>query len=180
VAWQTLMCGGALGFADSSFQSQLLRDLQSIRPRFLLGMSHFWARLHSDYLLRLHADMAAALRGPMEACIRAQLGPELVKSAGLGSLLSLATQSNLWDRVIRAARGIASYQEVYERCVEEYRMLVGDQSLVKAVTGGAHTSPEVLEFMRLLMADGNESGVFNAYGCVCMCVYVCMRVYMYV
>lgn len=54
IAWQVLVCGGRLGFARESHE-ELLRDLQSIRPRFFLGFSHFWSRLYADFNNELRA-----------------------------------------------------------------------------------------------------------------------------
>lgn len=49
------------------------------------------------------------------------------------------------------------------RILKDTRRTIGAQ-VVYAVTGGAHTSAQVLDFMSKIVAPGNSERVFNAYG----------------
>ena len=69
-----------------------------------------------------------------------------------------------WQMALRTARKLRKGQEIYAWLREDYRKMLGDQALVKAVTGGAHTSKDVIKFISELMSEGNDTGVFNAYG----------------
>lgn len=98
IAWQTAFCGGTLGFARSDTHAHLLEDLQCVRPRFFLGMSHFWNRVHADFRSQLAARLRAGLLEQAQKHLRQQ-APEA--AGGQEGPLLLTEMQNLpdWEQV---------------------------------------------------------------------------------
>jgi len=138
IVWQATFCGGSIGFADAHgpFES-LLEDIRSIRPRFFLGLSHFWNRVHAEF----EHELSVRLR-PL--CLYL-LRPHVADLRTLAETNAAAVSCPNFHLLERQAMRLREGAEVRAWLIQRTQQAMGDQSLVKAVTGGAHTSPEVHE-----------------------------------
>ncbi|KNC49765.1 ACS4 protein [Thecamonas trahens ATCC 50062] len=138
--------------ADRDFDD-LLEDMRAVRPRFMLGLSHFWNRVYDSY----RADLAArVVPDPHFAAALAAAAP----SAALEDVASSAAVHELVDAAVAKTRWGKAHEI---RAHAALRAALGGE-LIFVVTGGAHTSDKVKALMAHVLVPGNEERVHDAYG----------------
>jgi long-subunit acyl-CoA synthetase (AMP-forming) len=137
--WQAVYNGGRVGFAREDYDG-LVADCQAINPAIVVAMPCFWGRMYTTFqqaLKRLAREYVTALVGTSSDELE-----ELVRRAS-------------WSKF-----EFSPIANLSRQAFEEFRNVLGTR-LKAAVTGGAHTAKDVLDFMGELFEPAT---VIDAYG----------------
>ena len=164
-------------------ERSLLEGMRAIRPTFFLGLSDFWTTLYAAHRRLLESALAEALCGsrgvpagggaahataevveeieelPVAAVLR-----EFHRAMAEGGVTAQALRASAaWPDLCEAFLSTRLGGGVHQRVLRHTRAQLGGALLI-TVTGGSHTSADVVTFMSRLMSAGNESRVYNSYG----------------
>ncbi len=160
IVWQTTFCGGSFGFASHKSHEALKADMKCIKPEFFLGMSHTWNRLYYDF----RGELSRATRDGVLGMLRALGDREQAIESTTARKLKEIEASARWPSLVDAYCKTRAGRYQYEQVRAAFRDSLGG-NLQTSVTGGAHTSDTVIDFIRnVCQVPGNECRVFNSYG----------------
>jgi len=102
LVWQATFQGYRVGFSLAASHDELMRDIATLRPTFLLGMSHFWARCHADYRLELHARVLPDLLPRILELLSTEQSPNNQSLAAMprDELSALLAPLPIWNRIV--------------------------------------------------------------------------------
>ena len=153
LCWQMLHAGGRIAFSNPKSHEELMNFIQLVKPTFFLALSHFWSRVYLDYRKELS-------RRTMD---RISCTYQKIKEYNESKVSSTLPNSPLLD-------SFANFFDIRSDVIEEIREVWFGGRIFTPVTGGAHTSELVLNWMKEVFApkttSGEEQGsrVQNAYG----------------
>lgn len=152
--WQTVYCGGRVGFARSGDYTDLNEDIRLINPGVFVSMPNIWNRLYDEYKRRIRQLIADKL------C--EMLGVQSDESAfsKLGKVLDTfeAMATNVKPDELASKYPFVS--EIRSAAMKEARGFLGKNISVIG-TGGDFTSDEVMDFLRECYPGAM---VVNSYG----------------
>ena len=153
LCWQMLHAGGRITFSNPTSHEELMNYIQLVKPTFFLALPHFWSRVYSDYRKELS-------KRTMD---RISCTYQKIKDYDVSKLYDVLYSSSLLD-------SFSTFFDIRNDFIEEIREDWFGGRIFTPVTGGAHTSKFVLNWMKEVFApkttSGEEQGsrVQNAYG----------------